>query len=85
METEFAPGVSTEVLGEGFETVVTMNQLPDAFPLEMLESELLGDLATDVDGGVVLSTPLGNTLITDSGEVFAGAVTIDYLLELAAR
>ena len=84
-QAEFAPGVETEVIGEGFETVVTMNQLPEAFPVEMLDNEFLSDLSTEVDGGVVFGTPLGNTLITDAGEVFAGAVTVDYLLDIAAR
>mgnify|MGYP000509294394 CR=1 FL=1 len=84
-QAEFAPGVETDVIGEGFETVITMNQLPEAFPMEMLSNELLADLSTDVDGGVVFGTPLGNTLITDAGEVFAGAVTVDYLLDVASR
>ena len=84
-QAEFAPGVETDVIGEGFETVITMNQLPEAFPMEMLSNELLADLSTDVDGGVVFGTPLGNTLITDAGEVFAGAVSVEYLLDVASR
>lgn len=82
-ESEYADGITTDVLGEGFDTVVTMSALPDMVPLELLENELLGDLMVEVPGGQVFSTPLGNTLITDSGEVFSGAVTIDYLLQLA--
>ncbi len=85
MESQFAPGVTTEVIGEGFETVLTMSQLPEAFPLEMLSNELLADLTTEVDGGVVFTTPLSTTLITDSGEVFTGGLTVDYLLDIAAR
>jgi len=85
MEAEFAPGVTTETLGEGFDTVLTMNQLPEAFPLEMLENEILADFSTEVDGGTVFSTPLSNTLLTDSGEVYTGAVSVEYLLELASN
>ncbi len=85
MEAEFAPGVTTDTLGEGFDTVLTMNQLPEAFPLEMLENELLADFSTEVDGGTVLSTPLSNTLLTDTGEVYTGAVSVEYLLELASN
>jgi hypothetical protein len=40
---------------------------------------------TPVDGGKVFSTPLLNVLVLDSGEVYAGAVTIEYLQEVAAR
>jgi outer membrane lipoprotein-sorting protein len=85
MEAEFAPGVTTDTLGEGFDTVLTMNQLPEAFPLEMLENEILADFSTEVDGGTVFSTPLSNTLLTDSGEVYTGAVSVEYLLELASN
>lgn len=81
--TEFADGVSTDTVGEGFDTVVTMSALPEAIPMEMLENELFAELMQQVDGGRVLSTPLSTTLITDDGRVFAGAVTVDYLLELS--
>jgi len=40
-------------------------------------------MLTEVPGGKVFSTPLVNVLLTDSGEVYMGAVTIDYLLSLA--
>lgn len=85
MQAEFAPGVTADTLGEGFDTVLTMNQLPEAFPLEMLENDILADFTTEVDGGTVLSTPLSNILLTDTGEVYTGAVSVEYLLELAAN
>jgi len=44
----------------------------------------LGDLTIAVAGGTVFSTPLMNVLITDSGEVYAGALTIQALLDIAA-
>ena len=53
--------------------------------MEMLENQLFADLLVQVEGGKVFSTPLMNILITDSGEVYAGAVTISYLQEVAAR
>ena len=85
IESEYAEGITTEIIGEGFDQVVTMSALPDLVPLEILGNELLGDLTVEVAGGQVFSTPLGNTLITDSGEVFSGVVTIDYLQQLAAN
>jgi hypothetical protein len=36
-----------------------------------------------VPGGKVFSTPLVNVLILDSGEVYAGAVTVDYLVSVS--
>ena len=53
--------------------------------MDMMENELFADLLTQVDGGKVFTTPLLNVLIADSGEVYAGAVTIEYLQEVAAR
>jgi hypothetical protein len=60
-------------------------QVPSDIPLEMLETELFADLVTEVAGGVVFSTPILNVLVTDSGEIFAGSVTIAHLQSLAAR
>ena len=74
-----------ETLGEGFESVLYFSNLGDDVPLSMLEMELFSDLMIVVPGGTVLTTPLVNILLTDSGEVYAGAVTIDYLLLVAAR
>ncbi|MEX2441807.1 MAG: hypothetical protein WD400_04090 [Pontimonas sp.] len=85
MGGEFGSDVSSDTLGEGFDTVLTVNQLPEAFPREMLDSELLRDFTTAVDGGTVFSTPLSNTLLTDSGEVYTGAVSVEYLLQLASN
>lgn len=85
MQAEFAPGVTSNTLGEGFDTVLTMNQLPEMFPIDILDSELLADFSTPVDGGTVFSTPLSNTLLTDSGEVYTGAVSVEYLLQLASN
>ena len=81
---EFAPGSTLTQVGERWETVVSISQLPADLPMEMLEMELFQDLLIQVNGGQVLSTPLVNVLMTDDGRVFAGAVTIEHLLALAA-
>jgi outer membrane lipoprotein-sorting protein len=81
---EFAPGSTITQLGERWETVVAISQLPQQLPIEMLEMELFQDLLIQVTGGQVFSTPLANVLMTDDGRVFAGAVTIEHLLTLAA-
>lgn len=78
-------GIEPVLIGEGFETVVFLEALPSSVPLELLESDLFGDLVVSVPGGVVFSTPLANVLLTDDGRVFAGAVTVDYLLGVSSR
>lgn len=77
-------GIEPQQIGEGWTTVVYLEALPSSVPLEMLESELFSDLLVDVPGGVVFSTPLMNVFLSDSGSVWAGAVTVDYLLAIAA-
>ena len=57
--------------------------LPADIPQDLMATELFADMLTEVPGGKVFSTPLVNVLLTDSGEVYMGAVTIDYLLSLA--
>ena len=74
-----------EVIGEGWESVMYLSAIPSEVPMDLLENELFADLMTTVSGGKVFSTPVLNVLITDSGEVFAGAVTIAFLQEVAAR
>ncbi len=81
---EFAPGTTVTQLGERWESVVAISALPEDMPVEMLEMELFQDLLIQVTGGQVFSTPLVNVLMTDDGRVFAGAVTIEHLLALAA-
>lgn len=82
---ELAPDSTPTTFGERWEKVVSVDALPADVPLDILEVELFQDLMTPVAGGQVFSTPLFNILFTDSGEVFAGAVTIDHLVQLAAR
>ena len=72
-----------EVLGSDWDSVVHLAALPADIPQDLMATELFADMLTEVPGGKVFSTPLVNVLLTDSGEVYMGAVTIDYLLSLA--
>lgn len=74
-----------EVIGEGWESVMYLSAIPAEVPMQLLENELFADLMTNVAGGRVFSTPVMNVLITNSGAVYAGAVTIGFLQEVAAR
>lgn len=85
LEAALADEVMPELIGEGWDSVVYLAELPAELPMDMLENELFADLMVPVDGGKVFSTPLLNVMITDAGEVFAGAVTIEFLQEVAAR
>jgi len=84
LANEFAPGSTVTQLGERWESVVTISELPESMPSDMLDMELFQDLLVQVNGGQVFQTPLVNVLMTDDGRVFAGAVTIEHLLALAA-
>jgi len=81
-DTEDVP--ATTVIGEAWESVTVMESLPVDFPRELLSTELFADLMIAVEGGTVFSTPLVNILLTDAGKVYAGAVTLDHLVEIAA-
>jgi outer membrane lipoprotein-sorting protein len=81
---DFGVDVEPRLLGEGWTSVVALDALPEIFPRELLGSELFGDFSVEVQGGTVFATPLATVLITDSGEVFAGAVTTQALLDIAA-
>lgn len=85
LEAKYADQAKPEVIGEGWESVMYLSAIPSEVPMELLENELFADLMTNVAGGKVFSTPVMNVLITDSGEVYAGAVTIAFLQEVAAR
>lgn len=74
-----------EVIGDGWDAVMHLSTLPEDINLDMFENELFADLMTQVDGGKVFSTPVANVLITDDGQVYAGSVTVDFLLQVAAR
>lgn len=85
LEAKYANEPKPELIGEGWESVIFLPAMPQDVPMEMMETELFADLLTQVEGGKVFSTPILNVLVTDSGEVYLGAVTIDFLQEVAAR
>lgn len=81
----FGEGIEPQLIGAGWESVMFLEALPADVPLELLESELFSDLVISVPGGIVFSTPLANVFLTDTGSVYAGAVSVDYLLSIATR
>lgn len=85
IEAKYGEVPNAELIGEGWESVMYLSAIPAQVPMELLENELFADLMTTVAGGKVFSTPVMNILITDSGKVYAGAVTIAFLQEVAAR
>jgi outer membrane lipoprotein-sorting protein len=85
LEAKYADQPKPEMIGEGWESVIYLPAVPKAVPMEMLENELFADLLTQVPGGKVFSTPVANVLITDTGKVYAGAVTIEFLQQVASR
>lgn len=85
LEAKYADQPKPEMIGEGWESVIYLPAMPNEVPMQMLENELFADLLTQVPGGKVFSTPLANVLITDSGKVYAGAVTIEFLQQVASR
>ena len=85
LEAKYADQPKPEMIGEGWESVIYLPAIPKEVPMEMLENELFADLLTQVPGGKVFSTPVANVLITDTGKVYAGAVTIEFLQQVATR
>jgi outer membrane lipoprotein-sorting protein len=76
---------SSFLIGTGWDTVITLDSLPEEFPIELLDNEVLSGLLKITSSGRAFSTPLFNILIANDGRVFLGAVTLDYLEEVAAR
>ena len=69
------------MIGEGWDTVVHMPAGEKT--LEEMGGQLLQSLMTPVAGGMLLSTPLMNVFLTDSGDVYAGAVSVQHLFDTA--
>ena len=69
------------MIDEGWDTVVHMPAGEKA--LEEMGGQLLQSLMTPVAGGMLLSTPLMNVFMTDSGDVYAGAVSVQHLFDTA--
>lgn len=92
LEAKYADQPKPEVLGSEWESVVFMpagidlgSEMAAGLPIELLENEIFSDLFEEVVDGRVFSTPVFNVYLANNGDVYAGAVTIDYLLEVAAR
>ncbi len=73
------PSARPEVLGSGWSTVVRLSgvELPEQ------AAGLVGQLATPVEGGRVVTSALLSVLLLDDGRVLAGAVPAERLIELA--
>lgn len=85
LEAKYADQPKPEMIGKGWESVIYLPAVPKEVPMAMLENELFADLLAQVPGGKVFSTPVANVLITDAGKVYAGAVTIEFLQQVASR
>jgi outer membrane lipoprotein-sorting protein len=83
LEAEFGDTAKPEVIGEDWESVVYLSAMPADIPAGLMATELFADMLTEVPGGKVFSSALVNVLLTDSGEVYMGAVTIEYLLSVS--
>lgn len=82
LEAKAAEKPEPTMIGEGWDTVVHM-PADGSGELDMLSEGLFAELMTQVDGGKVFTTPVMNVLVTDSGDIYAGAVTVDHLLAVA--
>jgi outer membrane lipoprotein-sorting protein len=58
---------------------------PNEFAAELQQNRLYKELTRKVAGGRVFSTALFNIYFADSGAIFAGAVTVEKLLEVARQ
>jgi outer membrane lipoprotein-sorting protein len=71
------------VTGTGWDTIVELPAGSD--PSSLIDSPMLSQLTTPVDGGHVLQTTLLTVLITDDGRVLAGAMPVESLQAAAAQ
>jgi outer membrane lipoprotein-sorting protein len=72
---------------EGWSAVVEIpaDEVPAEFLAELRSNRLYEELTRKVGGGRIFSTALFTVLFTDDGAVYAGAVTLEKLLEAAKR
>ena len=82
LEAKAAAKPEPTMIGEGWDSVVHM-PADGSGELDVLSEGLFAELMTQVDGGKVFTTPVMNVLVTDSGDIYAGAVTVDHLLAVA--
>lgn len=82
LEARSAAKPEPTMIGDGWDSVIHM-PASDSGELDMLSEGLFAELMSDVDGGKAFSTPVMNVLVTDSGDIYAGAVTVAHLLAVA--
>jgi outer membrane lipoprotein-sorting protein len=70
------------VTGTGWDSVVEISAA--SVPSELLDNPLVSQLATEVEGGRLLSTSLLNVFLADDGRVFAGSVSVESLQAAAS-
>jgi hypothetical protein len=85
LEAELAGVATPEVIGSGWDSVVYLAEPPKGVSLDMLENQILADMFVTVPGGKAFTTPVANVLLLDTGEIYAGAVTLEFLQSVAAR
>ncbi|MFF5792270.1 outer membrane lipoprotein carrier protein LolA [Paeniglutamicibacter sp. NPDC012692] len=72
MKRDGMDGNKPETVGTGWETVALLDE--EQLPAGLLDSEVLDQLTTPVEGGRLLHTSLLNILVTDDGQVLIGSV-----------
>ncbi|MEK9578358.1 MAG: hypothetical protein VW008_03300 [Aquiluna sp.] len=82
LEEKSAAKPEPTMIGDSWDTVIHI-PASDSGELDILSEGLFAELMSDVDGGKVFSTPVMNVLVTDSGDIYAGAVTVAHLLAVA--
>ncbi|WP_236966524.1 LolA family protein [Marisediminicola antarctica] len=75
-------GASPVVTGEAWSSIVEI--VAESVPTELSDNPLVAELATEVEGGRLLSTSLVNVLLTTDGRVLAGSVPVEQLQAAAA-
>ena len=71
--------------GWGAVAVIPAEQVPAELRLLQASNKLYQELTKPVSGGRVFTSALMNIFFADNGDVYAGSVTVDRLLEVAAK
>lgn len=81
-ETAITELAAKYLIGADWETVLKLEGVGDQLPEELLSNPIFEDLFKKIPGGKAFSTPLVNIAIMDSGEVYMGSVSLEYLISL---
>jgi len=76
-DTEAKMGDEPIVTGEAWDSIVEISAA--SIPGGLADNPLVAQIATEVDGGQVLSTSLVNVFLATDGRVFAGSVPVEAL------